>query len=160
MILSLTCVSTSPYSCGLFEISCVSCERLQIIEISHNGKRLEIRKRTVILKLIIRSLERFVFRPLIFIFVFVFVPAKKYKNKNNLAVFLIVFDRFHPYWYDTLVICSIGFYIQMNCGDSFRTCAQPPASMPTHASFKTCSPNFGRLPFHFAARTGRAYSAN
>jgi predicted ATPase len=31
------------------------------------------------------------------IFAFVFVPAKKYENKNNLAVFSIVFfDRSHP----------------------------------------------------------------
>jgi hypothetical protein len=31
------------------------------------------------------------------VFVFVFVPTKKYENKNNLAIFSIIFDRFHPY---------------------------------------------------------------
>jgi hypothetical protein len=58
VILSLVCVSTPPYSCGLFEINCVRREGLQIVEIPHNGKKLEIRKRTMVLKLIIGSLER------------------------------------------------------------------------------------------------------
>jgi hypothetical protein len=40
VILSLVCVSTPPYSCGLFEINCVRHERLQIVEIPHNGKNL------------------------------------------------------------------------------------------------------------------------
>jgi hypothetical protein len=38
VILSLVYVSTPPYSCGLFEINCVRCERLQIVEIPRNGK--------------------------------------------------------------------------------------------------------------------------
>jgi hypothetical protein len=58
MILSLVRVSTPSYSCGSFEINCVRRERLQIVEIPHNREKLEIRKRTVVLKLIIGSLER------------------------------------------------------------------------------------------------------
>jgi hypothetical protein len=38
--LSLVCVSTSLYSCGLFEINSVRRERLQIVEIPHNRKTL------------------------------------------------------------------------------------------------------------------------
>jgi hypothetical protein len=37
---SLVCVSTPPYSCGLFDIDCVRRERLQSVEIPHNGKNL------------------------------------------------------------------------------------------------------------------------
>jgi hypothetical protein len=40
VILSLMCVSTPPYSCVLFEINCVRRERLQSVEIPHNGKDL------------------------------------------------------------------------------------------------------------------------
>jgi hypothetical protein len=40
VILSLMCVSTPPYSCVLFEINCVKRERLQSVEIPHNGKDL------------------------------------------------------------------------------------------------------------------------
>jgi hypothetical protein len=58
MILSLVCVSTFPYSCGLFDINCVRRERLQIMKIPHIREKLETRKRTVVLKLIIDSHER------------------------------------------------------------------------------------------------------
>jgi hypothetical protein len=35
---SCVCVSNPPYSCGLFEINCVRRERLEFVEIPHNGK--------------------------------------------------------------------------------------------------------------------------
>jgi hypothetical protein len=38
VILSIVCVSTLPYSCGLLEINWVRCERLQFVEIPHNEK--------------------------------------------------------------------------------------------------------------------------
>jgi hypothetical protein len=46
-----------PYSCAHSKSFCVRRERLQSVEISHKGDKLEI-KRTVVFKWIIGSLER------------------------------------------------------------------------------------------------------